>query len=506
MGIEQKVLVRMENIVKEFPGVKALKGVNFDVRAGEVHALVGENGAGKSTLIKILMGVYQATSGDIYLEDGSQAKYKSPSEAQAAGMGCVYQDINMAMHLTVGENFFLGKLPKKGLFVDWKKVNEDTQATLDDLKIDAKATDILRNLTVGQQEMVQIASVVHQDAKVVVFDEPTALLANEEVNQLFEMIDMLKGRGYGIIYISHRLEEIFQICDRVTVFKDGEYVDTVNVKDTDQDGLVKMMVGRDIEDMYGIEKGEIGETVLKVENLTSKGKFEDISFEVKRGQIVGMFGLVGAGRTETCRAIFGADPYDSGTVYVNGKEVHNKKPIDGMNNSIAFLTEDRKVEGLCLGLSVEFNTNMASYPMIAKKGIISLKKEKERANRYIDAIRIKTPSMKQLCKNLSGGNQQKVVIAKWFCRDADVFIFDEPTVGVDVGAKVEIYKLIEELLKQGKAVIIVSSYLPEVMGLADEMIVFAEGKQMATLDKSEFRNADGKLDEERALRLASGIA
>jgi len=505
MGIEDKVLVRMENIEKEFPGVKALKGVKFDVKAGEIHALVGENGAGKSTLIKILMGVYPATSGKIFLGD-KEATYKNPYQAKMCGLGAVYQDITLALHLTVAENFFLGNLPLKMGLIDWKTVNSVTQQTLNDLNIDINPRTIVKNLTVGQQEMVTIAKTVHQKANVIVFDEPTALLANEEVSLLFDLIKKLTNRGYGIIYISHRLEEIFAICDRVTVLKDGTYVDTLNVKETNQDELVKLMVGRDIHDMYGIEKGTIGETVLKVDKLTKEGKFKDVTFELKKGQILGMFGLVGAGRTEVCRALFGADPYDSGDVYVKGKKIHNKTPIEGMRNSIAFLTEDRKKDGLCLGLSVEFNTNLASYPMIAKNGLVNLKSERERADKYIEAINIKTPSPRQRCKNLSGGNQQKVVIAKWMCRDSEIFIFDEPTVGVDVGAKVEIYKLIEALVAQGKAVILISSYLPEVMGLSDDMIVMAEGKQMAILNKSEFYYENGKLNEEKALKLASGIA
>jgi ribose transport system ATP-binding protein len=505
MGIEKKVLVRMENIEKEFPGVKALKGVNFDVRAGEIHALVGENGAGKSTLIKILMGVYPATSGKIYLEE-KEAAYKNPYQAKKSGLGAVYQDITLAPHLSVAENFFLGELPRKMGTVDWKTINNVTKQTLADLGIDIDPKIRVMDLTVGQQEMVTIAKTVHQKANVIVFDEPTALLANEEVSLLFDLIKKLTERNYGIIYISHRLEEIFALCDRVTVLKDGAHVRTLDVKETNQDQLVKLMVGRDIEDMYGIKKGQIGETILKVENLTREGKFRDVSFEVKRGQIVGMFGLVGAGRTEVCRALFGADPYDSGAVYVKGKKVHNRTPMEGMKNAIAFLTEDRKKDGLCLGLSVEVNTNLASYSMISKRGLINLKQERERAERYRDAINIKTPSVRQLCKNLSGGNQQKVVVAKWLCRESEIFIFDEPTVGVDVGAKVEIYKLIEELILQGKAVILISSYLPEVMGLSDEMIIMSEGKQMAILDKSEFYYENGKLNEEKALKLSSGIA
>lgn len=505
MGIENNVLVRMENIEKEFPGVKALKGVSFDVRAGEVHAIVGENGAGKSTLIKILMGAYPATSGKIYLED-TEATYKNPMQAKMCGLGAVYQDITLAPHLSVAENFFLGELPTRMGMVDWKTVYSVTKKTLSDLNINIDPRTKVKNLTVGQQEMVTIAKTVHQKANIIVFDEPTALLANEEVKLLFELINTLKARNYGIIYISHRLEEIFALCDRVTVLKDGCYVKTLNVKETHQDELVKLMVGRDIQDMYGIKKGTIGETVLKIDKLRKAGKFDNISFEVKKGQIVGMFGLVGSGRTEVCRAIFGADHYDGGEVYISGKKIHNRTPIEGMKNSIAFLTEDRKKDGLCLGLTIEFNTNMASYPMIARSGLINLKKERERAEKYIKAINIKTPSSRQYCKNLSGGNQQKVVISKWMCRDSEVFIFDEPTVGVDVGAKVEIYKLIEALIQEGKAVILISSYLPEVMGLADEMIVMSEGRQMAILDKSEFYYEDGKLNEEKALKLASGLS
>jgi ribose transport system ATP-binding protein len=503
MAAEQKELVRMENISKEFPGVKALSGVNFDVRAGEVHALVGENGAGKSTLIKVLMGVYQPTTGKLFL-NGEEVHYKSPGEAISKGLGAVYQDITLAGHLTVAENFFLGHLLKKGPVIDWNKMYKISQETLNDLKIDINSKSIVRNLTIGQQEMVSIAKIIYQKANVIVFDEPTALLTNEEVEILFELIRELKSRGYGIIYISHRLEEIFALCDRVTVLKNGEYVDTLNVKDTDEKGLVSLMVGRNVGDMYGIEHPKQGDVILSVKNLTGNG-FNNISFDVRAGEIFGMFGLIGAGRTETCRAIFGADKYQSGQVFIHGKEVHNRKPIEGIRNSIAFLTEDRKKEGLCLGLSVEKNINLASYPAIANGGIINLKTEKNRAVKYINEIAIKTPSANQKVQNLSGGNQQKVVIAKWLCCNSDVFIFDEPTVGVDVGAKVEIYKLIESLIKANKAVILISSYLPEVMGLSDELMIMAEGRQMGIVDKSEFYDVGGKLREEMALAKASGI-
>lgn len=503
MSNDSKVLVRMENISKEFPGVKALSNVSFDVREGEVHALVGENGAGKSTLIKILMGVYPPSEGKVFV-NGEEVHCKSPGEALEKGLGAVYQDITLANHLTVGENFFLGHLLKKGPIVDWGKMYKISQETLKDLNIDINSRSKVRDLTIGQQEMVSIAKIIYQKANILVFDEPTALLTNEEVEILFKLIRELRDRGYGIIYISHRMEEIFSLCDRVTVLKNGEYVDTLNVRDTDEKGLVRMMVGRNVEDLYGIEHPKQGDVVLRVDHLTGKA-FQNISFEVHAGEIFGMFGLIGAGRTEVCRAIFGADKYDSGQVFIHEKAIHNQKPIEGIRNSLAFLTEDRKKEGLCLGLSVEKNINMASYPAISNGGIVNLKNEKARAEQYVQEVNIKTPAVSQLCKNLSGGNQQKVVISKWLCCDSDVFIFDEPTVGVDVGAKVEIYKLIEQLTKKGKAVILISSYLPEVMGLADKLFIMSEGKAMGLLDRSEFYDANHKLNEAAALEKASGI-
>lgn len=493
----------MEGISKEFPGVKALQDVSFGVKAGEVHALVGENGAGKSTLIKVLMGVYEPTLGKIYI-NGNEVNYKTPAEALACGLGAVYQDITLANHLTVGENFFLGHLPKKGGCVDWGRIYQTSQITLDDLRIDIDSREAVRNLTIGQQEMVSIAKIVYQKANVLVFDEPTALLTNEEVEILFNLINELRGRGYGIIYISHRMEEIFRMSDRVTVLKNGQYIDTLNVEDTNENELVKLMVGHSVEDMYGISHGNLGEVALCVENLNGKG-FHDISFNVHKGEIFGMFGLIGAGRTEVCRAMFGADQYDSGKVYINGKSVHNRRPIEGIKNSMAFLTEDRKKEGLCLGLSVEQNINLASYPMISRKGFIKLKTEGKRAVKYVDELRIKTPSRFQLCKNLSGGNQQKVVIGKWMCCNSEIFIFDEPTVGVDVGAKVEIYRLIEELIAKGKAVILISSYLPEVMGLSDRLLIMSEGRCTGIVDKVDFYHENGKLREDMALSMASGI-
>lgn len=499
----ENVLVKMEKITKIFPGVKALEDVDFDVRAGEVHALMGENGAGKSTLIKALMGVHEPSSGKIFVE-GQEVQVKNPQQAKKLGLGAVYQDITLAPHLSVAENFFLGELPKKAGLVDWKKINSETSKTLTELDIKVDPKRRIKDLPIAQQEMVTIAKIVHEKAKVIVFDEPTALLANEEVDILFTLIGKLRDHGCGIIYISHRIEEIFELGDRVTVLKDGMLVETVNVADTNKDDLVRMMVGRDVGDMYSIGHFEPGETVLEVKGLTHKGVYEDISLEVRRGEILGMFGLVGSGRTEIMRGVFGADPFDAGEIKVLGKKVHNKSPKQGIDSGVALLPEDRKTQGLSMGLSVEVNTNLASYSKISKAGVINVNREKERAEYYREQIRIKTPSIKQKVQNLSGGNQQKVVIAKWLCADSELFIFDECTVGVDVGAKVEIYRLFEQLLKQGKAIVLISSYLPEVMGLADRLMVISEGKQMATIDRSEFM-VDGKLDEERILRLASGM-
>ncbi|MBC5648234.1 sugar ABC transporter ATP-binding protein [Christensenella tenuis] len=499
----ENVLVKMEKITKIFPGVKALEDVDFDVRAGEVHALMGENGAGKSTLIKALMGVHEPSSGKIFVE-GQEVQIKNPQQAKKLGLGAVYQDITLAPHLSVAENFFLGELPKKAGLVDWKKINSETSKTLTELDIKVDPKRRIKDLPIAQQEMVTIAKIVHEKAKIIVFDEPTALLANEEVEVLFTLIGKLRDHGCGIIYISHRIEEIFELGDRVTVLKDGMLVETVNVADTNKDDLVRMMVGRDVGDMYSIEHFEPGETVLEVKGLTRKGAYEDISLEVRRGEILGMFGLVGSGRTEIMRGVFGADPFDAGEIKVLGKKVHNKSPKQGIDSGVALLPEDRKTQGLSMGLSVEVNTNLASYSKISKAGVINVNREKERAEYYREQIRIKTPSIKQKVQNLSGGNQQKVVIAKWLCADSELFIFDECTVGVDVGAKVEIYRLFEQLLKQGKAIVLISSYLPEVMGLADRLMVISEGKQMATIDRDEFM-VDGRLDEERILRLASGM-
>ncbi|MBI9105467.1 MAG: sugar ABC transporter ATP-binding protein [Spirochaetales bacterium] len=488
----------MENISKEFPGVKALTDVSISIKAGEVHAIVGENGAGKSTLIKILMGVHQKNGGEIYIA-GNKVEIRNPIDAATYGLSAVYQDVTIARHLTVAENFFLGRLPltKAGL-VNWKKMITQTQAVLDELNIIVDAKKVVRQLSAAQQEMVIIAKKYFEHSKIIIFDEPTALLANEEVDELFTIIRRLKNEGVACIYISHRLEEIFELCDVVSVMKDGQLITTIPVSETNEDDLISKMVGRTIEDMYNIKHFEPKEEALRVEGLTRKGAFENINFSIRKGEVFGIFGLVGSGRTEIVRALFGADSFDSGEIYLYNNKVTIANPAEAIKHGIGLLPEDRKHEGLTLDTTVENNINMASYNDISKLGFINLKREKERSLKQIDDMKIKTPSEKQKVVNLSGGNQQKVVIGKWLCRQSKIFIFDEPTVGIDVGAKSEIYILLEQLLAKGNAVIMISSYLPEIIGIADRIMVIHEGKQTGILNRGDY-------SEEKLLKLASGL-
>lgn len=491
-------IVSMKNIYKTFPGVKALTDVSIIVKKGEVHALVGENGAGKSTLIKILMGVYEKSKGEIYIE-GVKKEIKNPIMARELGLSAVYQDITLAKHLSVGENFYLGHLPiKNKLFVDWKYINETTYSTLKKLDIDVDPTMQLSKLPVAKQEMVSIAKAVHYKAKLIVFDEPTALLTIDETHELFKLIEKLKASGIGIIYISHRLEEIFQICDTVTVLKDGYLSGTQKVSETNEDKLISLMVGRNIEDMYAINHKKTDEVVLELKNFSKDKVFTDINFKLYKGEILGMFGLIGSGRTDIVRCLFGAEKLNSGEVFINGNKVNIRKPSDSIKLGIGYVPEDRKTQGLALPLSVRENTNLVVYKKISRNGIINNKKEIGNAKKYCTELNTKTPSIEQKVKNLSGGNQQKVVISKWLAQNSEIFIFDEPTVGVDVGAKVEIYKVIAKLLEKGASVILISSYLPEILGLADRVVVISEGIQMSIIDIKDAR-------EENIMKLASGI-
>ena len=496
-----EVLLRINAVEKSYPGVQALKGITTSIKKGEVRALVGENGAGKSTLIKCIMGAEIPTKGSVEINcDGQWKSAHNVIEAKELGMHANYQHVNIAGDLSIAENYFLGRLPltKFGV-VDWKTMNKKSQEIIDKFKLNVSPQRTIKSLSVAMQAMVTISKIsINDNIRVVIFDEPTALLENDKVDILFDYIKELKESGVSIIYISHRLEEIMEICDSVTIMKDGEYVETKGIEEVNKDYLISQMVGREMVDIYNINRQKCGKELMRVENLTGD-RFKNISFKLHEGEILGFFGLVGVGRSEVMRAIFGVDSYSSGKIYVKGKEVKFKNPKEAMESGIGFLTEDRREDGLALGLSVTLNTNMYSYDLISKNGVIDLKKEVGRAEEYKKKTNVKTPSVKQIVNNLSGGNQQKVVIAKLLCRNPDILIFDEPTVGVDIGAKEEIYKIIEGLTKQGKGVIIISSYLPEVMGLSDRMVIMAENRIAGVVEGEELK----RMSEEDALRAAS---
>lgn len=498
----QDTILKIEHVSKFYPGVTALNDVSFTLQKGEVRALVGENGAGKSTLIKCIMGVEKPNQGKISMNyNGEWVVNSNAVEAQAHGVFANYQHVNIAPDLSIAENYFLGRQPKNALgMVDWKKMEKDSQKIIDKFEMGVDPLEKIRELPIAMQAMVTISKIsVNEDIRIVIFDEPTALLENEKVDILFRFIAELKERGVSIIYISHRLEEIMQICDSVTILKDGTYVDTLPIESVTKDSLIQKMVGRPATDIYNIQHFEPGEELLRVENFSNTKHFKNINFDLHKGEILGFFGLVGAGRSEIMRALTGVEKRLTGDVYLRGKKANIKNPTDALHSGIGFLTEDRRADGCALKLDIKTNINMSSYDMISKGGIINLHKESKRAQEYSKNVNVKTPSIAQLVGNLSGGNQQKVVIAKLLCRDPEILIFDEPTVGIDVGAKQEIFKLIEGLTAQGRGVILISSYLPEVMGLSDRLIVMAQGKVTAEYDKEALKT----LTEEDVLRMAS---
>ncbi len=479
-------LIQMEHIHKYFPGVHALNDVHLSVNAGEVHALIGENGAGKSTLMKVLNGIYKKDGGRI-LYKGNEVELDGPEAAQALGIGMIHQELNLMPHLTVAQNIFIGREPMRlGLFIDAAKANAQAQQLLDSLNIRIDATTLVSNLSVAKQQLVEIAKALSYDSELLVMDEPTAALTESEIVELFKFIRQLKAKGHGIIYISHRLEELWEISDRVTVMRDGQYVDTVNTEDVTKEDIINMMVGRVIyEDPK--QKSNVppdAPVVLEARNLVAKN-VKDVSFTLRKGEILGFAGLMGAGRTETVRALFGADPLESGEVYLHGKKVEIRSPSDAVKHGIGYLSEDRKAFGLATGLSVRENTVMAYLEKFTRGLFVNDRQVDKTTSQYVDQIGIKTPSNRQLIKNLSGGNQQKVVIAKWLVRDCQVLIFDEPTRGIDVGAKSEIYKLMNQLAAQGKSIIMISSELPELLRMSDRILVMSEGHAAGELDISE---------------------
>ena len=476
------VILTMKGIDKSFPGVHALDHVDLEVRKGEVHALMGENGAGKSTLMKVLTGIYHKDAGTITYE-GKEVEFTNPREAQDAGIVIVHQELNMMGHLTVAQNIFIGREYMNGKLIDDKKMNEEAKKLFDQLGINIDPKETMSRLTVGKQQMCEIAKAISHYAKVIIFDEPSAALTEAEIEELFKIIRDLRDKQMGIVYISHRMDEIKVITDRVTVMRDGGYVGTLITKDSTKDDIINMMVGRVIYEDPKTESQVAPDApvVLKVEHLNAGRMVKDVSFELHKGEILGFSGLMGAGRTETARALFGADPKDSGDIYVNGQKVDIKTPQDAVKCGIGYLSEDRKRFGIVVDKTVAENSTMASMENFMKGIFIDKKKEKDTAQEYVEALKTKTPSVDQLVVNLSGGNQQKVVIAKWLVRNCDILIFDEPTRGIDVGAKSEIYHLMNELVAEGKSIIMISSEMTEILRMSDRIVVMCEGRKTGEL-------------------------
>lgn len=473
-----EVILTMKGIDKSFPGVHALDHVDLEVRKGEVMALMGENGAGKSTLMKVLTGIYRMDSGTITYE-GKQVEFLNPREAQEAGIVIVHQELNMLNHLTVAQNIFIGREPMKGSSIDDQKMVEESRKLFDLLHIDIDPGENMGRLTVGRQQMCEIVKAVSHQAKVIIFDEPSAALTDREIEELFKIIRDLRDKGLGIVYITHRMDEIKTITDRVTVMRDGGYVGTLVTKDSTKGDIIKMMVGRVIyeEPKTRSTVPPDAPVVLKVSHLNAGRMVRDVSFELRRGEILGFAGLVGAGRTETMRVLFGADPKESGEIAVNGQKVEINSPQDAIARGIGYLSEDRKRYGLVVNRSVAENSTLACLDEYMKGPFIDKKAEDAVAEKYVKELSTKTPSVSQLIRNLSGGNMQKVVIAKWLIRDCEILIFDEPTRGIDVGAKSEIYHLMNGLVKAGKSIIMISSELQEVLRMSDRVVVMCEGRK-----------------------------
>jgi ribose transport system ATP-binding protein len=492
-------LISVKDVSKSFPGVRALSGVRFELMSSEVHALMGENGAGKSTLMKILAGVYTKDSGTI-LYNGEPVTFASPREAQAAGIGIIHQELQLMNHLTVAQNIFIGREPKRafGLLLDEDKLNRQAQALVEHIGLHLDPRTNMGSLTVAKQQMVEIAKSLSYNTRVLIMDEPTAALNAAEIDELFKMIRELKGRGVGIIYISHKVDELKQISDRVTVLRDGEYVGTVPTETTSIDTIISMMVGRTLVDVARDEtRTPRAEVALEVRNLNCGVLVKNVSFSLKRGEILGFAGLMGAGRTEVARAVFGADRAQSGEVVVMGRKVSIRTPRDAVAAGIGYLSEDRKRFGLAVGMDVASNVVMANLAKYLSFNFFLRNREILSAvEKFIDLLDIRTPSVTQEVKLLSGGNQQKVVVAKWLDRDCDILFFDEPTRGIDVGAKAEIYKLLRRLADQGKAIVMISSELPEILRMSDRIVVMCEGRITGELKPEE-------ASQERIMQLAT---
>jgi ribose transport system ATP-binding protein len=495
---DNSVILRLENITKTYAGVTALSGVSLDIRRGEVHALAGENGAGKSTLIKVCSGAVIPDAGKITL-NGEEFSSLTPKLSQEKGIGVIYQEFNLVNQLSVAENVFLGRKIVKGIVIDRKEMARRSIEIFKQLEIKIDPEVLVNDLSVGYQQIVEIAKALSMNARLIIMDEPSAPLTNAETQHLFDMVKKLKRAGITVIYISHRLEEIFALADRVTVMRDGKKIETLNTAQTNTPKLISLMVGRELKETFPARTNCIKEeTVLYVQNLTGNG-VKDISFGIRRGEVFGIAGLVGAGRTEIAEMIFGVKPKSSGRIYLNGKEIACKIPRDAINKEIALVPEDRKKQGVLLGVNIRENIVIPILNKISKLSVINKKSERSVVDKYVRELMIKTPSVEQAAKNLSGGNQQKVVLAKWLSTRPELIILDEPTRGIDVGAKYEIYKLINALAEKGKAVMVISSEMPELIGLSDRIMVISEGSAAAILEKDEF-------SQETIMKYASGVA
>lgn len=489
--------IEMRGIDKSFGSNQVLKQAGFTLESGEVHALMGENGAGKSTLMKILTGVYTKDAGTV-LVDGKEVNYKNPQEAEKAGIVFIYQELNVMFDLTVEENLFMGKeIHGKFGICDKKAMQKKAQEALNILGVNISPKTVMAELSVGQQQMVEICKALMADAKVIIMDEPTAALTQSETVALFKVIESLRKKGVSMVYISHRMEEIFELCDRITVLRDGSYIGVKNIPETNMNEIVKMMIGREIGERYPSRNVKIGKEVLKVKELTRKGTFHDVNFSVRAGEVLGVSGLMGAGRTEIMQAIFGNLSYESGTIEIDGKEVKISNPRQAMEHGIGFITEDRKTEGLMLDKSIRENISLCNLRRISKSSVISREAEKNMVAEAIKDLHIKCFGSYHECNNLSGGNQQKVVLAKWILTNPKILILDEPTRGVDIGAKKEIYSIINKLAAQEVAIIMVSSELPEVLGMSDNIMVVREGEVRGIISYEE-------ANQERVMTLATG--
>lgn len=478
-------ILEMRGITKTFPGVRALNNVSFQVKRGSVHALVGENGAGKSTLMKILNGVFPANEGKIFV-NGKEVSFKNTAEAQEHGLGFVFQECNLVNTLSAAENIYLNRFEKNRFGkIQWKDMNRKAQAFIDKLGFNFNVKGMVGKLSAAEKQLVEIAKVLSLDAKLIVMDEPTSSLTTNEVERLYEIVRQLQKDGITVIYISHKLDEVFELCDTITVLRDGEIIDTKPADAMTHERVIELMVGRTVDMEFPQRNTKRGEVVLEVKNICSHGYLKDISFDLRKGEVLGIAGLVGSGRTELAETIFGAAKRENGEVIIKGKTAAIRSTTDGKNNSIGMVPEDRKEVGLVLDYDVAQNISITNLSKLCKKSVLNKNKEKEYAREFVQELNIKTPSINQIVVNLSGGNQQKVVLAKWLFSDADILILDEPTRGIDVGAKYEIYLLINRLAEQGKSIILISSELPEVIGMSDRIMVLAGGMKKGELERSE---------------------